>query len=106
MRRGFKRLPCGFSEKRAMHGKVEWARPDSNRRPSPCQGDVITARPRAQRRGLSREPLKVFPTGGRISLLRCAPSSDSDGRPHERQGARGGGPREKGDQGRLELSRE
>ena len=25
----------------------EWARPDSNRRPSPREGDVITTRPRA-----------------------------------------------------------
>lgn len=23
--------------------KIEWARPDSNRRPPPCQGDVITS---------------------------------------------------------------
>ena len=28
--------------------KHEWARPDSNRRPSPCEGDVITTRPRAR----------------------------------------------------------
>ncbi len=29
--------------------RLEWARPDSNRGPSPRQGDVITPRPRALR---------------------------------------------------------
>ena len=27
--------------------RIEWARPDLNWRSSPCQGDVITPRPRA-----------------------------------------------------------
>src|SRR5439155_18133522 len=44
--------------------REEWARPDSNRRPSPCQGDVITARPRARCRGLLRGLLKGFPSEG------------------------------------------
>src|SRR5437899_1860813 len=42
-----------------------WARPDSNRRPSPCQGDVITARPRARCRGEVRDRLKGFQDAAR-----------------------------------------
>src|SRR5207245_7879329 len=43
-------------------GKEKWARPDSNRCPSLCESDVITARPRArgsaQRPGRYKSPSK------------------------------------------------
>ncbi len=47
------RFSCTFYKsctktKRSLTRRVFiWARPDSNRRPSPCKGDVITTKPRA-----------------------------------------------------------
>ena len=40
------------------HSKWWWARPDLNWRSSPCQGDVITPRPRAL--ALTREPYCIW----------------------------------------------
>ena len=40
------------------HAKWWWARPDLNWRSSPCQGDVITPRPRAL--ATSREPYCIW----------------------------------------------
>src|SRR3989442_12050390 len=37
-------------------GKIKWARPDLNRRPSPCQGDVLTRLRRRVNGVLDDEP--------------------------------------------------
>ncbi len=49
--------------KRELIGSLQsrqWARPDSNWRPSPCQGDVITTRLRAREGGHRRPAQNPF----------------------------------------------
>lgn len=58
--------------------EYEWARPDSNWRPSPCQGDVITTRLRA-RAGGHRRPALIS-VGRRVSRSRPGTGPHRGGR--------------------------
>ena len=46
--RDFRAFKNQFFRLRRQNCFLKWARPDSNRRSSPCKGDIIATRPRAQ----------------------------------------------------------